>query len=111
MVAMRVQSVRFAPDQWQVIARASEIEGVTMAQFVRESAHARAVLVLLDHGDPDITLRARLIDALVRHPDLQKHLEAALKGTMPPGELRALLSSEGHGKAKPRGTRKRRPRS
>jgi hypothetical protein len=67
---MRVQSVRFGPDQWETISRAAGVEGVTIAQFVRDSAFVRAwIVVLRDRDECSV-----LWDLVLSHPELLKQV-------------------------------------
>lgn len=114
VVAMRVQSVRFGPDQWELISEAARVTKTPIGQFVRESAFARAVAVVLidqmghserDEPDPG-AFKMRLTAALTRHPDLLDQLVLALGNTLPTVERPAPTSRGGRRKAKPPGTRR-----
>lgn len=78
MTQMKVQSVRFGDYQWSAIHRAADAEGVTTAQFVRETAFARAVLVLYLAGDERVVFANSLVRALDSHPELAQSLRDML---------------------------------
>jgi hypothetical protein len=77
---MKVQSVRFGEYQWKSIALAAEAEGISAAQFIRDSAFARAVLVLYVsgvQGSERIKFANLLGQTLKDHPELVSQLDKA----------------------------------
>jgi uncharacterized protein (DUF1778 family) len=78
MTQMKVQSVRFGGYQWNAINRAAGHEGVTTAQFVRETVFARAVLVLYLAGDDRVMFGNLLARAFKDHPELEQALREVL---------------------------------
>lgn len=90
---MKVQSVRFGPEQWRLVQEAATGTGVSAAQFIRDSATARAVAHLLIHSrdgrsatGAELKLALAISDALRQHPELQVALDEALLRIEPPGE-------------------------
>lgn len=118
---MNVQSVRFGPDQWEVVQAAAKAAGVGTAQFIRESSFARAVAVLVikEHADPDeenlAVMKMRLTRVLSNHPDLRDQLLEALEKDWTLSKprrsgSRARPSPAGRSKATPRDTQNSRRR-
>ena len=115
---MKVQNVRFGPDQWELIQRGAALTGSTTAHFVRESAFARAIsIVLLDelgfNEFPDLDISAvklRLSAYFANHPEIRQQVLDALH-TSPENLLKAAQqappSPEDPGEAKGSGTRKK----
>ena len=77
---MKVQSVRFGEYQWKSIALAADADGISAAQFIRDSAFARAVLVLYVSGAPGserIKFANLLGQTLKDHPKLVAQMHKA----------------------------------
>lgn len=77
---MKVQSVRFGEYQWKSIALAAEADGISAAQFIRDSAFARAVLVLYVSGaagSERIKFADLLAQTLKDHPQLVAQMQKA----------------------------------
>jgi len=58
-VAMRVSAVRFGADLWQLLEEEAALVGVSVAQYVREAALARASAAAATRGEDTFELLAR----------------------------------------------------
>jgi hypothetical protein len=54
MARMRATTVRFGGDLWEMLEREASRTGVSIAQYVRESALARLAYAAGRRGDPDL---------------------------------------------------------
>jgi uncharacterized protein (DUF1778 family) len=79
MALMRVQSVRFGSWQWATVTRAAGEDGVSASQFIRDSAFARAVLLLAQAGEADQAFVGAFVDAMSAAPELVSMLREALE--------------------------------
>ena len=57
-VAMRVSAVRFGADLWRLLEEEAELVGVSVAQYVREAALARASAAAAARGEDPLKLLA-----------------------------------------------------
>src|SRR4051812_37032754 len=54
MARMRATTVRFGTDLWEMLEREAGRSGVSVAQYIRESALARLAYTAGRRGDPDM---------------------------------------------------------
>lgn len=59
-VPMRPTTIRFAPDTFDLVTRAAENLGISVAQFVREAAIMRAILLPTERAEELSSLAARV---------------------------------------------------
>jgi hypothetical protein len=73
-VPMKATTIRFGETQWRLISARAKMEGVTAAQFIRDAAFGRAILVWGTSADPaDVAaLRELFADGNLSLDDLDR---------------------------------------
>lgn len=59
--AMQIVSVRFGREQIELIQEQAALDGVSASQFIRDSAHARAVMLAAQRNATTIQLFQKLL--------------------------------------------------
>ena len=67
-VALKPTTIRYAPDAMELIQRAAENLGISVAQFVREASIMRAMFVAGEFRD-DLEALANIVARLSRRDD------------------------------------------
>ena len=78
---MKVTTLRFGADLWQLLEREAALDGVSVSQYVREAALARAVGAAAVRGEGPLELLAGATrEVAAAHPDgeRRRHTESVL---------------------------------
>jgi hypothetical protein len=78
--AMRVTTVRFGSDLWALLDQEAARVGVSVSQYVREAALARAVAAAAARGDAPFDLLAGAVREVVPADAREGDVERALAG-------------------------------
>lgn len=85
-VAMKVTAIRVGPDLWRLLEREAARAGVSVSQYVREAALARAAAAANARGEDPLDLLAQAGDAA-------SHAERSGEPVAPRAEDKPLFSS------------------